>query len=141
MRIIAVRAAAHCQQQEYAMSPMLKFAVPITLALAFHPAQAQMLGSWSWAETNVVLTQADLDMVKTALAQQVHDKKLGTSASWSNPASGNSGKMTLLQISSRDGRRCEQIEYRMSPPSKTEPSDRFVLISCIQPDGAWKLSY
>jgi hypothetical protein len=132
---VAEGAAASCNK-EYAMSPILKFAVPIALALSLHPAQAQMLGTWSWAETNVVLTQADLDMIRATLDQQV-----GTSASWSDSASGNSGKITLLKALSRNGQRCEQIEYRMSPPSKTEPSDRFVLTSCKQPDGVWKLSY
>ena len=51
------------------MSPILKYAVPVVLTLALQPAQAQVLGSWSWAETNVVLTQPDLDMIKAALDQ------------------------------------------------------------------------
>jgi hypothetical protein len=120
------------------MSPMLKFAVPIAWALAFHPALAQQ--PWSWMETNVTLTQADLEMIKSTLAQQIHNRMIGTSASWSNPVSGNSGTVTLLQILARDGQRCEQIEYRMNPPQKAGPSDRFVLTSCRQSDGAWKLS-
>ncbi len=120
------------------MPPLLKFILPIALTLALQPAQAQILGP-SW-ETNVTLAQADLDMIKAALAQQIHNKRLGASAAWSNPASGNSGSVTLLKIFARQGRRCEQIEYRMSPPQAARPSDRFVLISCLQPDGSWKLS-
>jgi hypothetical protein len=54
---------------ECTMSPILKYAVPVVLTLALQPAQAQVLGSWSWAETNVVLTQPDLDMIKAALDQ------------------------------------------------------------------------
>lgn len=45
-----------------------------------------------------------------------------------------------LKIAERQGRRCEQIEYRMSPPDKGYPSDRFVLTRCMQTDGSWKLS-
>lgn len=120
------------------MRPILKFALLIALSLAFQPVHAQMMGP-SW-ETNVTLTQADIDMIKAALASQIHGKSLGAKAAWADPASGNSGSLTLVNISSRDGRRCERIEYRMSPPSKTAPSDRFALTSCIQPDGTWKLS-
>jgi hypothetical protein len=121
------------------MSPMLKFALPIALLLAIEPAHAQMLGLW-W-DTNVTLTQADLDIIKGDLANQIHNKKLGTTASWSNPASGNSGSITLVKVFARQGQRCEQIDYRMSPPEKTKPSDRYVLTSCMSTDGSWKLSY
>jgi hypothetical protein len=120
------------------MPPMLKFVLPIALSFALHSAQAQILGP-AW-ETNVTLTRADLDMIKASLAQRIHNQRLGASTSWSNPESGNSGSMTLLKIFARQGRRCEQIEYRMSPPEKARPSDRFVLISCLQVDGTWKLS-
>ncbi len=120
------------------MPPMLKFVLPIALSFVLHSAQAQLLGL-AW-ETNVTLTRADLDMIKTSLAQRIHNQRLGATASWSNPESGNSGSVTLLKILARQGRRCEQIEYRMSPPEKARPSDRFVLTSCLQPDGSWKLS-
>jgi hypothetical protein len=120
------------------MRPMLKLALLIALSLAVQPLHAQMLGP-SW-ETNVTLSQGDLDMIKAALADQIHGKKLGATAAWMNPASGNSGTITLLDISARNGRRCERIEYRASPPNKTAPSDRFALLSCLQADGSWKLS-
>jgi len=120
------------------MTPMLRLALPIALLFALNPAQAQMLGP-AW-ETNVTLTRADLDMIKAGLAQQIHNKRLGASTSWRNPESGNSGSMALLKIFARQGQRCEQIEYRMSPPEKAMPSDRFVLTSCLQPDGTWKLA-
>jgi surface antigen len=120
------------------MTPMLKFALPIALSLVVHPAQAQWLGP-AW-ETNVTLTRADLDMIKAGLAERIHNQRLGSSISWRNPESGNSGSIALLKIFARQGRRCEQIEYRMSPPEKAGPSDRFVLTSCLQPDGSWKLA-
>ena len=121
------------------MLRLSRFVLPLALAMAFHSAQAQMLGPES--DTNVTLSQADLDMIKTAIAQQIHGKKLGSSASWTNPASGNSGTLSLQKVFSRQGQRCEQIEYRLHPPEKGKLSDRYTLISCLQPDGTWKLSY
>ncbi len=121
------------------MPSLLKFALLIALSLAAPAAaQAQMLGP-TW-ETNVTLTRGDLDMIKVTLAQRVHNKAAATSVSWNNPESGNSGLITILKTLTRDGRRCEEIEYRMSPPDKVRPSDRYVLTSCVQHDGTWKLS-
>jgi outer membrane surface antigen len=122
------------------MSLLVKLAVPIALCFAI-PAQAQIFGPLGpmW-ETNVTLTQADMDTIRGTLAQQIHNKRPGTSASWKNPNSGNSGSITLLNAFARQGRRCEQIEYRLHPPQQAMPSDRFVLTSCVQQDGSWKLA-
>lgn len=121
------------------MPPLAKFALPLALVAMLQAAQAQMLGLES--DTNVTLTQADLDMIRTALGQQIHGKKLGASVSWSNPTSGNSGTLSLQKTFERQGQHCEQIEYRLHPPEKGKLSDRYTLISCRQPDGTWKLSY
>lgn len=120
------------------MSPSLKFAVPIALLLAVQPARAQLLGRL-W-ETNVTLTRADLDLIQETLRQKIHGEPAGATAAWSDPASGNSGTVTLLQITERQGQRCERIEYRNHSRDTWRPSDRFVLTSCRQPDGSWKLS-
>jgi surface antigen len=118
------------------MSPVCKLALPLALWLAVHPASAQMGPSW---DTYVTLTQGDMNQIKTILSGQIHNKPPGTSVPWKNAESGNFGKVTLLKAFVRRGQRCEQIEYRMSPP-QGRPSDRFVLTSCMQPDGTWKLS-
>jgi len=120
------------------MSRLAKLVLPIALAISVQPAHAQMLWGRAW-ETNVSLSQADIDMIKTTLAQKIHGQAVGTSASWSDPASGNSGSLTLLQVFFRQGQRCEQIAYRISPPTKGS-SDHYILMSCLQPDGTWKLS-
>jgi surface antigen len=120
------------------MSPLVKFVLPFALLLAFQSAEAQLLGGL-W-ETNVTLTRADLDMIRTTLINKIHGNPSGTSAAWSDPASGNSGTIKLLNVSERQGQRCEQIEYRNYPRDKWRPSDRFVLTSCRQPDGSWKLA-
>ncbi len=120
------------------MSPMAKFTLPLALFLSVGSAHAQLLGPL-W-ETNVTLTRADLDMIETTLAEQIHGKPAGTKAKWSDPASGNSGTIKLLKISELDGHRCEEILYWNRSGEQWMPPDRFKLTSCRQPDGAWKLS-
>jgi surface antigen len=119
------------------MSPVCKLALPLALWwFAVHPASAQMGPAW---DTYVTLTQGDMNQIRTILSEQIHNKRPGTSVPWKNAESGNWGQVTLLKAFVRRGQKCEQIEYRMSPPQGT-PSDRFVLTSCMQPDGKWKLS-
>src|SRR6516162_8433049 len=120
------------------MPPMMKWALPLALVLACRPAEAQLMGPL-W-ETNVTLTRADLNMIRATLASKIHGRPAGTSAAWSDPASGNSGTIALLKISERQGQRCEQIEYRNYPRDTWRPADIFVLTSCRQPDGSWKLA-
>ena len=83
------------------MSPIVKLAVPIALLPAFQPARVPLLGPLR--ETNVTLTRTDLDMIQTTLLQKIHGKPAGTKASWSDPASGNSGTITLLRVIERQG--------------------------------------
>ena len=123
------------------MPRTLMLAVPFALSLAVQPANAQGLGMpmGSLWDTYVTLTRSDMDMLRAAVTQQIHNRKPGASATWKNPESGNSGVVTLLDAFARQGRRCERIEYRLSPPAGT-PSDHFTLTSCLQSDGSWKLA-
>lgn len=116
----------------------LTFAVPCAFLLTLLPAHAQGLMGPMW-DTYVTLTRGDMDAIRGIVTQQIHNKKPGASASWKSQESGNSGMVTLLSAFSRQGHRCERIEYRISPPQGT-PSDRFTLTSCQQADGSWKLT-
>jgi surface antigen len=113
-----------------------KYMLPLVLSCVAAAAQAQFLGP-SW-ESNVSLTREDLDMIRSAVTLQIHNKPIGTTAAWTNPQSGNSGSLRLLRISSRQSRHCEDIEYLIRPPGK--PAERVVFTSCLQPDGNWRLS-
>jgi hypothetical protein len=117
----------------------MKWVVACILALSVQTAKAQMMFGRQW-ETAVALSQADMDMIKATLARQIHDKAVGTSASWSNPASGNSGTITLVKTFVRNGLRCEQIDYRLVSSGAGRPYDDYTLTSCQLADGTWKLS-
>ena len=49
--------------------------------------RAQLLPTW---ETQITLTQQNMEMIHNAVTNQIHGKPVGTVASWSNPASQNS---------------------------------------------------
>ncbi|MGC2201002.1 MAG: RT0821/Lpp0805 family surface protein [Stellaceae bacterium] len=120
------------------MSLRLKALTPLFAGvMAAASAQARLLPTW---ETHIVLTQQDLDMIHSAVTDQVHGKAVGTTAAWSNPASGNSGSIRLVKKMARNNQQCEDIAYMVrsnGPPAYTE---HYHFTSCLQPDGNWKIA-
>jgi surface antigen len=120
------------------MSRNHKVLIPIVAGLTLAgPAQAQLLPTW---ETHITLTQQDLDMIHDVLTNQVHGKLLGTKVSWSNPASGNSGYVKLNKKLVKNGQRCEGIGYTVRSKGPPVYTEHYHFISCLQPDGAWKIA-
>jgi surface antigen len=119
------------------MSISVKALFAIFVGLATASAKAQLLPTW---ETNIVLTQQDLDMIHGAVTNQVHGKPLGTIASWSNPGSGNSGSVKLVKKLSRKNQQCEDIEYTVRSGGSPAYSEHYHFTSCLQPDGTWKIA-
>ena len=119
------------------MSLYRKVLIPTTAGLIVaEAAQAQLLSTW---ESHVTLTQQDMEMIHNAVTNQIHGKPVGTTASWINPASQNSGSIGLIKKLVRKGPQCEGIGYtlRSGAPFYTE---HYHLTSCPQPDGTRKLA-
>jgi surface antigen len=120
------------------MSLSVKTLVPFVTGLMIAgAAQAQLLPTW---ETHITLTQQDLDMIRGAMTKQVHGKPVGTPASWSNPASGNSGSIKLVKKLTRKNQQCEDIEYIVRSGGTPVYTEHYHFISCLQPDGTWKIA-
>ena len=119
------------------MSNSIKIIVVIAAVLAGLPAQAQFLGLG--VETNIALTRQDLDIIRQTVSGQVRGRPVGTTAKWSNPASGNSGKIRLVKKFTRDNHQCETLDYRLVTKRRPIGPEHYVLSSCLQPDGQWRL--
>jgi surface antigen len=113
------------------------FFVALVAWLPALPAQAQYLGLG--LETNIELTKQDLDIIHHTVDTQVHGKAVGTTAKWSNPESGNSGKIMLTKKFTRNGQQCETLDYRLITRRRPVGPEHYVLSSCLQPDGQWRL--
>jgi surface antigen len=120
------------------MSMRVKTFGPLVAGLLMAGAvQAQLLPTW---ETNITLTQQDLDMIHAAVTNQVHGKPVGTTAAWSNPASGNSGSIKLVKKLPRKNQQCEDLEYTVRSGGTPVYSEHYHFISCLQADGTWKIA-
>jgi surface antigen len=119
------------------MSP-LKAVIPVVAGLMIAAsAQAQLLPTW---ETNIVLSQQDLDLIHGAVTNQIHGKPVGTTTLWSNPASGNSGVIKLGKKLTRKNQQCEEIEYTVRSGGTPVYTEHYHFTSCLQPDGLWKIA-
>jgi surface antigen len=116
------------------MSQSLKVVIPVVAGFMIAvSAQAQLLPTW---ETHIVLSQQDLDMIRGTVTNQFHGKPVGTTASWTNPASGNSGSIKLGKKLARKNQQCEDIEYTVRSGGTPVYTEHYHFISCLQPDGA-----
>ena len=86
------------------------------------------------------LTPEDRATIGSTVQSQIHGKRSGTTANWSNPAIGHSGSIKLLSKSTLRGMPCERIEYRILEPGGRQQHGRYVFTSCQLPDGNWKLA-
>ena len=119
------------------MPKPIKPLVFIVAALASPVAQAQLLGPGF--ESNISLTREDLDMMRQTVTQQIHGKSVGATASWSNADSKNSGTIKLLKKFAARNMRCEEIGYTLVTTARAGSPEHYVLDSCLQPDGTWKI--
>ena len=119
------------------MPKPIKPLVFVVAALVSPAAQAQLLGPGF--ESNISLTREDLDMMRQTVTQQIHGKSVGATASWSNPGSKNSGTIKLLKKFTAKNMRCEEIGYTLATTASNVSPEHYVLDSCLQPDGNWKI--
>ena len=117
--------------------PIKTFVALVAGMMIAGAAQAQLLPTW---ETHVTLTQQDLDMIRGGVTNQIHGKPVGTTATWSNPTSGNSGSIKLVKKLARKNQQCEDIEYMVRSGGTLVYTEHYHFVSCLQPDGNWKIA-
>ena len=83
----------------------IKLLLLIIAGLVGSAAQAQLLGPAF--ESGITLTQEDLDKMRQTVNQQIHGKPVGTTSSWANPSSKNSGAIKLIKKFKAYNMQCE----------------------------------
>jgi surface antigen len=116
----------------------IKLLLVLVAGLASSAAHAQLLGPAF--ESSITLTQEDLNIMRQTVNQQIHGKPAGTTASWANPNSKNSGTMKLIKKFKARNMQCEEIGYTLTTTATAVGSpEHYRLNSCLQPDGIWKI--
>jgi surface antigen len=88
------------------------------------------------------LTSTDIAMIRKLVRQELTGKPNGTTLSWRNPESENSGTVTLIDSFPSRGRDCRRVRYVVNPGPKQASFARsatYVLTNCRLPDGTWQI--
>ncbi len=119
-------------------SPVLLLAfclgfLPVASDAQVNPFRTSRIGSG--------LSDQDLQMMGDAGARLYqHDTvAAGAKDQWSNPASGNSGTLTVLQSFTRHGMACRKVRYNIHLRARSTPRS-YTVNWCKTPSGAWKIT-
>ena len=93
-------------------------------------------------QTSPNLTHKDVKILRKLVREDLTGKPNGTTLPWRNPASQNSGTVTLLDRFPSQGRDCRRVQYVINP-GPTQPASvqraTYVLTSCHLSNGSWRL--
>jgi len=84
------------------------------------------------------LSAGDLELLTTTADRLYEAGRLGAVETWSNPESGNSGTVEILEVFEREGLPCRRVEHVVKIDRDPVPK-RLILASCRVPDGRWLL--
>jgi surface antigen len=82
-------------------------------------------------------TEEDNRMFDGALQGALNDRKDGEVSSWSNPATGANGTVTVMKTFTRQDMTCRELKVFNSAKGRTGQG---VFDLCKAPDGRWKIA-
>jgi surface antigen len=120
---------------------MLQFRRAVALGAM---AMSFTLGAYAHAQPmmnplrQLALTSEDFAMVGEAVTGLYDAGKIGVTQTWSNPKSGNSGSVKILDTFEYQGLPCRAIEHTVKIRRQADPK-QVVMKTCRDKDGIWKL--
>jgi surface antigen len=86
------------------------------------------------------LEAEDIEMMKAAAAQLFTDDsaRLGDTRTWSNPASGNAGSVSLVKAFEHQGLPCKRVQHAVKQKGRAD-NVIYQFARCRTSDGTWKL--
>jgi len=96
-----------------------------------------LAGAWFGGEIGESLDKADRAYMKRNTQESLERGRTGTTSSWNNPDSGNSGTVTPTQTFQKaDGQYCREFEQTVYADGKEQVATGR---ACREPDGSWKI--
>ena len=103
-----------------------------------------------WAQTTAAqvnpfgdsldLKDSDIAMLQAAASALFQDDKaaIGQTKSWSNPKTGNSGTVSLLELFEHAGMPCKRLQHSIKQKGRADQII-YQFARCRVGDGSWKL--
>ncbi len=121
----------------------MRFTWPALIAAAFllahaGAAQAQIINPFG-VNNGTALTAEDYKVARVAVGKLLDEPPaVGRYEDWSNPASGNKGKLTITDIFTRDSMPCRKVNSLIEYSKKGSAPVTLVLDTCKTSAG-WKV--
>ncbi len=97
-----------------------------------------LAGVWVGGEIGESLDKADRAFMKRNTQKSLEHSRTGTTSSWNNPDSGNSGTVTPTQTFQKaNGQYCREFEQTVYVDGKEQTA---LGRACREPDGSWKIT-
>ena len=110
--------------------------VVLTGLLRCPQAQAQLLlGPAEEVEYSRWSTKTSLDLIHRTVDTQIHGKPVGTTASWSNPNTGNAGTIKLVRKFRKGNLQCEQVGVYIDDKKAVETRALRIHTAAMTPEG------
>ena len=96
-----------------------------------------LLGALAGSEVGKSLDRADMTYLKQTQQKALETVPSGSSTTWANPYSGNSGQITPQRTyQNASGTYCRKFQQTVTVSGNTESAYG---TACRQPDGTWKI--
>ena len=115
-------------------------ALAAALLLAGISASAAQINPFRSNSQATGLTKADVGMLSTTtgLVNRKEPVKVGDTEDWSNPSSGNSGKVTVTRLFHYNGMECHGLRYYLSFRASNTPRT-YNTDWCKTKTGEWRI--
>jgi surface antigen len=86
------------------------------------------------------LTTEDIEMMKAAAAELFTDDaaRLGDTRTWSNPATGNAGSVSLVKTFEHQGLPCKRVQHAIKQQDRADQVI-YQFARCRASNGTWQL--
>ena len=109
---------------------MKKMVILVLLSVFLPNVQAR------WGHVLPQLAKEDLALIQDVARVQMTGKSVGTTLTWNNNKTGNSGSVTLLENFQHEGRKCRTNRHVITQQA-TSPKT-YVISICQNSDGSWQ---
>lgn len=113
------------------------FGVLLACALLLNGSAAYSQYGRYFLESLPQLTAEDIAMLKSTGREGMDGKPEGTTLSWRNDKSGNSGTVTLVRRFTSEGQECRELRHDLD--LARQPDQTYTTVICRQQDGTWKV--
>ena len=95
---------------------------------------------WGWMRGSAAneFKESDWDLFKEEMRQALEDGADGERFDWSNPKTGNSGSIRILETAEVEGETCRKAAFRNVTAKGTKGQSVHYL--CRQENGAWQFA-